>query len=135
MFKSNHLTTLNKVVLKSVNIIRKSPKKNRARSFRDEEMVMFCSVSLIKGWGNGWGIFIWREGGTMWEWECVWGMNVCVCVCERENVCVYVCMCVWERECVCKCVYVCVWEWMCVCVRACACLCAYVCVSVWMYMC
>ena len=35
-------------------------------------------------------------------------VGLCVCVCERESVCVYVCVCVCVYVCVCMCVYVCV---------------------------
>ena len=57
---------------------------------------------------------------------------VCVCVRERESVCVYVC--VRERESVCvyvcvrESVYVCVRERVCVCVRERECSCACVCI-------
>ena len=53
--------------------------------------------------------------------------DTCVCVCERESVCVCVCVCVRERECVCVCVCVRERECVCVCVcvreRECVCVC------------
>ncbi len=60
---------------------------------------------------------------TVWETE---RERVCVCVWERERVCVSV------RVCVC----VCVWERVCVCERECVCVCVrereFVCVSSWL---
>jgi hypothetical protein len=51
-------------------------------------------------------------------------LPLCVCVWERECVCVYWCV----YECVCESVYKCVWE--CVCVSLCVCVCTGVCTSV-----
>jgi len=58
-------------------------------------------------------------------WERGREIEVCVCVCLRETVCVHV----WESACLCfrVCVRVCVLERLCVC----ACLRASVCVRVW----
>ena len=76
-------------------------------------------------------------------------MQNCVCMCERESVCVSVCdvqcacvcysVCVCVRVCVCErdvqCVCVC--HSVCVCVSLCVCVCVYmsVCVCVWRAVC
>lgn len=65
--------------------------------------------------------------------ECmhVGGVDVCVCMCEGENVyiCIRMYVCVWERMYVCvrTCVHVCRRMCMHVCARACGNVCACVC--------
>jgi len=59
---------------------------------------------------------------------------VCVCVCLYVCVCIYVCVsvcmyvCVYVCVCVCVCMYVCVCVFVCVCVYVCMCVCVYVCI-------
>ena len=49
---------------------------------------------------------------------------MCVCVRERDCVCLFVFVCVRERDCVCLFVFVCVTERDCVCVSVSVCVCA-----------
>ena len=91
-----------------------------------------------------------RWAWTLWPWGgCRWGQsrwvcpsvcpNMCLCVYERQCVCVCmsasvcVCMCVYERQCLC--VHVCVWAPVCVCVCVCVSVCACVCVCVCVCVC
>ena len=68
---------------------------------------------------------------------------VCVGLCGRVCVCVYVCVCVCVYVCVCMCVYVfmcvcvcvCACFVLCMCVRACACAHVRVCVCVYVCVC
>ena len=60
-------------------------------------------------------------------------LEVCVCVCERESLCVYVCVCVRERESVC--LHICVFVSLCVCVFVCLCVCVFMCVFVLVRVC
>jgi nuclear pore complex protein Nup62 len=57
-------------------------------------------------------------------------MFVCMCVCVRTYICMYVCMCMYVRMCVYVCTYVCV----CMYVFVCMCLYTYVCMFVYVYM-
>ena len=60
---------------------------------------------------------------------------MCVCVRERDFVCLHVCVCVREREVVYVCLHVCVRVCVCVCflVCVCVCVCIWLCVRVRMY--